>query len=266
MEELVILTGCNGGVGKNTLSLLLENNYKVIGIDIGKTPCIEHKNLRYYQCDLSDKIGRTLVVELIKKNYDSIYAIVNLAGIFMMESIIEGSAKDLEKIINVNFFGMYYLNKELFPLLHEGSKIINMSSEVARYSPQPFMNYYSMSKKMVDTYTDVLRRECNYIGIKVIKIQSGSMNTNMLTKANEEYDTLIENTKYFKSPLTTLKGMMTKELKKTNDPKIISKLILKILTKKKPKICYRVKNSFALRFVNSLPEKWQDKIYKSVIK
>ena len=34
-----------------------------------------------------------------------------------------------------------------------------MASEVARHTPQPFMVYYTMSKKMVDTYSDVLR-EC----------------------------------------------------------------------------------------------------------
>lgn len=266
MTNLVVLTGCNGGVGKVTLSFLLNNGYKVIGLDLAQKSDVKNENFEYISCDISDTTSRENAIAQIIKNHDSIYAIINLAGIFMMESIIEGSAENLEKIVRVNFFGMYYLNKGLFERLSKGSKIINMSSEVARYSPQPFMNYYSMSKKMVDTYSDVLRRECNYLGIKVVKIQSGSMNTNMLSNANEQYDKLIENTKNFKSPLTTLKGMMTKELKKTNDPSIVAKVIVKILKKNNPKICYKIKNSFALRFVNSLPEKWQDKIYKTVIK
>lgn len=262
----VVLTGCNGGVGKSTLSLLLANGYKVYGLDIGEEPIIKDDNLTYIKCDISNEESRNNAIKIVSNDTDELYAIINLAGIFKMESIIEGSSKDLEEIIRINFFGMYYLNKGLFHLLKPNSRIINMSSEVARYSPQPFMNYYSMSKKMVDTYSDVLRRECNYLDIKVIKIQSGSLNTRMLNKANDEYDVLINNTKYFKSPLTTLKGMMTKELKKTNNPDIIGKLIIKILGKKKPKICYRVKNSFALRFVNSLPERLQDYIYKKVIK
>ena len=58
---------------------------------------------------------------------------------------------------------------------------------------------------------------------------------------------------------------MDRELKKKRDPSIISKKIIKILKKKNPKICYRVKNSFALSFVGHLPEKMQDNIYKKVI-
>ena len=59
---------------------------------------------------------------------------------------------------------------------------------------------------------------------------------------------------------------MDKELKKQNDPILVSKVVLKILKKKNPKICYKVKNSFALSFMGHLPEKWQDNIYSKVIK
>ena len=59
---------------------------------------------------------------------------------------------------------------------------------------------------------------------------------------------------------------MDNELKKQNDPKIIGKLVVKILRKKKPKIRYKVKNSFKLAVMGALPESLQDKIYTKVIK
>ena len=59
---------------------------------------------------------------------------------------------------------------------------------------------------------------------------------------------------------------MDRELKKSNDPAIMAKLIVKILKKKNPRIRYRKKNSLAISFVAHLPEKWQDIIYTSVIK
>ncbi len=170
---------------------------------------------------------------------------------------------------------MYYLNKGLFDLLvsyknnHPNDlkpRIINMSSEVAGYSPQPFMAYYSVTKKMVSSYTDVLRRECNYIGVKVVKIESGALKTNMLPSANKEYEEFVKRTKYFVSPLTKLKKMMTRELEKTNDPNKLALKFVKMLEKKNPKITYRYKRSLGLRFVNLLPEKLQDKVYKLVIR
>ena len=92
------------------------------------------------------------------------------------------------------------------------------------------------------------------------------MATNMLKTANDEFEKMADSAEEFKKPLLKLKYMMDRELKKSNNPKIIAELIVKILKKKNPKIRYRKKNSFALWFIGHLPEKWQDEIYKSVIK
>ena len=262
---VVVLTGASGGLGSKTALALLQRKYTVIGIDIADSN-IKDDNYHFYKCDLTNKLERDTLINNIHDEYEHIDVIINLAGIFMMESIVEGNEEHLKKIIDVNFFSSYYLNKGLFDLLDSNSKIINMSSEIAIYSPQPFMAYYAISKKMVDTYSDVLRRECNYIGIKVIKIQSGSMKTKMLSKANDEYDQMVAKTKYFSSPLKKMKYMMDRELVKNANPDIVARLICKIIDAKRPKIAYRIKNSKALRVMNALPEKMQDSIYKKVIK
>ena len=119
---------------------------------------------------------------------------------------------------------------------------------------------------MLDKYNDVLRRELNYIGIKVVKINAGSFNTGLLTKANDEYEKLVENTEVYKEQLTKLKFMMDRELNKSHDPKQFAKVVMKVLNKKNPKICYNVNRSFSLKFISALPEKWQDRIYKKYIK
>ena len=266
MSNLVIVvSGASGGLGSVTSLALLKTGHTVIGIDIADSK-FSDPNYHFYRCDLTNKEERIDLINKLHQEYKHIDVIINLAGIFMMESIVEGSEEHLRKIIEVNFFSMYHLNKGLIDLLDSNSKIINMSSEMAIYSPQPFMGYYVISKRMVDTYTDVLRREANYIGIKVIKIQSGAMKTKMLSKANDEYDQMVATTCYFASPLAKMKYMMDREITKNASPEIISNLICKIIKAKNPKIRYRVKNSKALRLVNALPEKTQDNIYKKVIK
>ena len=265
MNKCVLLTGANGGIGKEILISLLENNYEVISLDISNAN-IKDMNTTFIKCDVSKKEDINNAFNLIKEKTNSLYAIINTIGIFKMESIIEGNEEHFKRMFDVNFFGVYLLNKIMFPLLNKGSRIINLTSEVARYSIQPFEAYYNLSKMTLDKYTDVLRRECNYLGIKVIKVQSGSMNTTLLKTASNEFDEMVNNSTHFEKPLRKLKYMMDRELRKTNNPKIISKLIIKILKKKHPRIRYRKKNSFALWFIGHLPEKWQDNIYKSVIK
>ena len=264
-KKYVLLTGANGGIGKPTLEALLLAGYKVISLDINNNNIVD-LDTTFIKCDVTNSVEINNAFKAVKNITNELYAIVNTIGIFMMESIIEGKTEDFEKIFNVNFFGIYKLNKAMFPLLKKDSRIINLTSEVARYSPQPFQAYYNLTKITLDKYTDVLRRECNYLGIKVIKVQSGSMNTTMLKSADNEFNQMVEQSENFKKPLRKLKYMMDRELKKTNDPKILAKLIVKILNKKHPKIRYRKKNSFALSFIGHMPEKLQDKIYQRVIK
>lgn len=262
--KYVLLTGSSGGIGNTIAKLLLDNGYYVMGADLAK-PLIVDKNYKHFMLDLTNEESVKLLKEEVLSLTDKIDAVINTVGIYRMESVVEGSVKDFRKILDINVMSSFIINKTFIPLLNKNGKIINLTSEIAIYSPQPFMAYYACSKKALDSYSDVLRRECNYLGIKVIKIQSGSMSTNMLPSAEKEFDSFIESTSYFKMPLTKLKYMMDKELKKTNDPIILAKLVVKILKKNNPRIKYRVKNSFALRFMNILPNRLQDYIYRRVI-
>ena len=264
-DKYVLLSGANGGIGSKILPALVKEGYKVIAIDLSNNHISSFDHI-FIKCDVTKKEDINNAYSQIIKHTPSLFAIINTVGIFKMESLIEGNEDDFKKIFDINFFGIYSLTKKLFPLLKEDSRIINLSSEVARYSPQTFQAYYNLSKTALDGYTDALRREANYLNIKVIKIQSGSMSTSLLGNANDEFEKLVKNSPQFEKPLTKLKYMMDRELNKQNDPNIISRLITKILKKKKPKICYRVKNSFALFFMGHLPERLQDYIYKRVIK
>ena len=265
MDKYILLSGANGGIGSHILTSLLKAGYKVISLDISDSH-IKDLATTFVKCDVTSKKDLEKAHKTISKITPSLYAIVNAVGMFKMQSIIEGNEEDFRKIFEVNFFGVYSLNKIMFDLLKEGSKIINLTSELAKYSPQPLQAYYNLSKITLDNYTDSLRRECNYLGIKVIKIQSGSMKTGMLGTANEEFEKMANESKYFAKPMRKLKHMMDKEITKQNDPSILGNLIVKILEKKNPRFCYKVKNSPALALMGALPESIQDKIYLKVIK
>lgn len=264
MDKYVLVTGANGGIGVQIIKQL-KDDFKIIALDIDNSNIVD-ENVIFIKCNVAQEEQIKRAFDEIKEITNNLYAIVNAIGIFKMQSIIEGSSKDFKLIFDINFFGVYLVNKIMYPLLSKGSRIINFSSEVAKHSPQPFEGYYNLSKITLDKYTDVLRRESNYLGIKVIKIQSGSMKTKLLNKASDDYDEMVAASEHFKEPLTKLKYMMDRELNKTNNPEIAAKLVKKILTVKKPKICYKLKNSLALSFIGNMPESWQDGIYLKVIK
>lgn len=264
--EFVLITGAYGGLGRVVMEECLNKGYAVFALDKNIDVHYIRDSVMPVQCDISNEKSLYEAYHLISDYTDKLKAIFNCAGVFYFDTIVEGSEDKLRSIFEINFFGTYRVNKLFTPFLSKGDKIINITSELAEYSPQPFMGCYSISKKMLDSYSDVLRRELNYVGIKVIKIQCGSFRTGLLDKANTEYEIMYNNTEVYKKQLSKLKFMMDRELNKQHNPRDLGKVIRKILNKKNPKICYRIYRSKSLRFMNSLSEKMQDRIYKKVIK
>lgn len=264
-KKYVVVTGASGGLGSATVSYLLEQGYFVIGVDI-KDRDVKHDNYVFFKHDLTLPTHIESFKQEIINLGVKLYAIIHLLGMFKMSSVVEGDENELRKIFDINFFIAFNLNQELIPYIEPNGRIIIVSSELARYSPQPFNGYYAVSKHTVDTYADVLRRECAYIGIKVVKVQCGSFKTKLLNGVNPEYKRMKDQTQYFDKPLTKMKFLMDNELNKGNNPILLAKLMDKILKKKKPKILYKIKNSGVLSFLNFLPERMQDFIYKKAIK
>lgn len=260
----VVVTGAGGGMGKKVCALLAENGYHVFALDIN-SPQFQNENITPISCDVTDADSLLTAKEKISA-YGKLEAIINLAGVFSMESIVFGDEQKLRKIFEVNFWGVYLTNKIFFDILENKAKIVVMSSEVARYSPHPFDAYYTIPKKALDAYCDAFRRECLFLNIKVIKIQAGSFATNMPKKAAEEFETLKNNSPAFDEVLTAFDRFVGKELSKGKKTDVIAQLILKILQSPRPKICYRVHNSMKLKLINMLPEKTQDQLYKITAK
>lgn len=264
--KYALVTGCSNGIGYRTCKKLLESgDYFVFGVDVNKC-LLSNSNFKFIKADLTKEDSFELIKKEVFSVTSSLDAVLNIAGIFKFQTMIEGSEEELRKIIEINFWSVYRLNRALFHFLHKKSKILIFSSECGRYSPQPFNGYYALSKILVDKYADVLRRELSYLGIKVVKVQSGAVRTNLLAKVDGQYKEFVDGSGLYKEPLTKLKYLMDKEIKKQVDPKLCADYLVKIVNKKHPKICYRFKNSRSLRFLNSLPEGVQDKIYRKVIK
>ncbi len=262
----VLVTGAAGGLGSAVCRRLANAGYRVLACDIAPLQTEDERIIPVLLDVTSDESVAGCVKKAVEIT-DCLYAVINLAGVFYMTTLSEGGAQQLSRALEVNVVGMCRLNSALLPLLKPGkSRIINMSSEIGRYSPQPFNGPYAVSKHAADIYTDVLRRELMFAGISVCKIQAGSFGTQMLDIARKQYDTLLENTQLYRHELTVLAPIMTGELEKGYNPEIFARMILRQLRRRKPKRCVRIKNSFKLSLLDALPEGAQDAAYKAALK
>lgn len=263
--KYVLITGANGGLGFSSVKLLLEKGYIVFATDINidNLESIKDKNLFPIVMDVSNSDSVKKAYEQVSNKTFELYAIINFAGILYMESLIEVDIEKLENLMNINVVGPARVNKEFFPLVKTvKGRIINISSEMAYMTSPPFNGPYTMSKYALESYNDSLRRELNFLDIKVINLQLGSFKTPMHNDTIKSYEELFNKTTYFKKQLSKMGKLMQRELNHHNDFKYFHKALLQALENKNPSTCYRVKNSRTLGFISLLPEKTIDNIYK----
>ena len=91
----------------------------------------------------------------------------------MLDSLIEMSDSDFERIFKINLFGAFYINKTFMPLLKRGGRIIMTTSELAPLDPLPFTGIYAITKSALDKYAYSLRMELQLLGICVSVIRAG---------------------------------------------------------------------------------------------
>lgn len=264
--KYVLITGAANGVGKSITEALANNGWMVFATDKDKKTLegMHGRNIIPIYMDVTKE--ETIIDAYMKVGKETIYldAIINNAGTISMGSLIEDDIDKVEKVLNVNLYGMMRVNKAFYPLLNkETGRIININSESGWMSPVPFKGAYTISKYAIEAYNDTLRRELNFLGIKVIKVQCGLFRSSVHKNILSSFRTLINKTKYYKNELKSMSEILKEEFDNPNDVKYIKEVIIEACNSEKPKLCYRVKNNKKLSWMNILPESTIDKIYKN---
>lgn len=257
----VIVTGAAGGIGLATIKYLSENGYYVYAIDIKDIEEIE--NVKSFKCDLTKEEEIINVYNEIKE--EKIDAIVHLSGTYYMDSFIEISESKLKQIFDINFFSIYLVNKTFINLLQDKSKIIITSSELAPLDPLPFNGIYSITKATLENYALSLRQELNLLGIKVIILRPGAINTGLIDESIRNVERIEKETVLYKDNAPLFRKIVEKNESKTIEAIKLAKLINKILNKKNPKLLYKINLNFKLILLSIFPKRMQLYIIKKMI-
>lgn len=184
----------------------------------------------------------------------------------MLNSLVEMSESDFKKIMDINLYGVYLMNKTFLPLLNKGSRIIITTSELAIVDPLPFTGIYAISKTALDRYAYSLRMELQLLGIHVSVIRAGAIQTGMLGVSTQALDRFTEETQLYSCNAKRFHQIVDKVEAKCVSPTKIAELVNKILKKKKPKFAYQINRNFLLKLFNILPTRMQFWAIRKVLK
>ena len=118
----IIVTGVSGGMGLATAKQLIRDGHRIFGLDI-KAPEEQYESLLFFQTDLRNEDAVKAAFQSIQEKTDQIGAIIHLAGIYDLNSLVEMSEEEFLRSYEVNLFSVYRVNKTFLPLLKKGSRI-----------------------------------------------------------------------------------------------------------------------------------------------
>ena len=264
--KYALITGGASGMGRATALKLANNGFTVFSCDINVNT-EEKENIIQIKTDVTSMDSVQEAYKQVLKVTDKLDAVINFAGIIMMNSLIEISEEEFVKIFNINLFGAYRVNKTFFPLVKNGNgKIIITTSEVAENKILPFNAIYGISKKALDAYAQGLTVELGLLNIPVITLRPGAVKTPIIKSSSEQMNSLNENTVLYKDTISKFKQFVDKEHGKGIEPEKIAKVVLKILNKREPKTVYKKNISTKLKLLDILPVKTQIKVLKLILK
>ncbi len=260
----ILVTGSASGIGKATVEILLNKGYYVFGIDIIKMD--DSNNLKSFICDITDEIQLNNVSEYFKSENIVLDAIINVAGIHKMASLVENKYTDLKKLININLLGTMNVNNKFHQFIKKEGRIVIVTSEVASFDPLPFNGLYNISKTALDSYAQALRQELNLLNQKVITIRPGSIKTPLSDGSLIDTESLANNTTLYKKQASKFLKLTKKFMGKTIEPFKVAKLIVKTVEKKRVKLIYKINRNFLLSLLGILPKRIQCFVIKQILK
>ena len=270
--KYVFFTGATGDLGRQCVKILSDSGRWTVFAagtneerlkQLGTWP-----NLVPIRCDITEQASVEAARQFVALQTGKLDAIVNFAGLTAFTSAVEGDIIQMtEKLLAVNVMGMVRVNKVFFEILNKAKgRILNCSSEAGWMTAQPFAAPYFLSKRAVEAYSDSLRRELMFLGIKVIKIQPGSFKTKITEDIYQCYDQTLNCTMYYKNLLIKMKPLMVQELTNNNDPVRLARMVMKALDVRHPRLYYRIGTGKLLSLLEILPERWVDGVYKFFFK
>ncbi|CAG2164274.1 unnamed protein product, partial [Oppiella nova] len=150
---------------------LFKDRLKILAMNVTKRDDID---------DVYTVVERDLI-----DNTESLYAIVNNAGITHLGHVDWGQMEGYKNVINVNTFGTVAVTLKFLPLIrHSKGRIVFMSSVNGRMTFQK-ASHYCMSKHAITAFSDALRRELSrQWGVQVSTIEPAFYRTPLLADNN----------------------------------------------------------------------------------
>lgn len=189
MARVAIVTGATGGIGEKFIHRIsaMDDIEEVwaIGRNREKLDRLkeEHSNVRVIEADIGNG-GMKVINDLIREEDPDIRMLVNNAGVAYMGDFSKMTCDQVVSFCKVNCSAPSELMLICLPFMHEGSRILNISS-ASSFQPNPYLSVYSASKAYLKNLSRALNHELRERKITVTSVCPYWVDTGMLPREKD---------------------------------------------------------------------------------
>jgi len=188
-ENVALITGAAGGIGKEIAKVFGESGCDLILTDINKKELNKTSEeikdelkvkVSSFEMDVTDSQSVKNCIEMAVRENGKIDILVNAAGVSTMNEIINLEENDWDFVFDVNVKGVFLVSKYVaqYMVKRNSGKIINIASMAGRQAAR-FLVHYSASKFAVIGFTEGLAIELARYKINVNAICPAFVKTSM---------------------------------------------------------------------------------------
>ena len=187
MDKIAVVTGATHGIGRATVERLLQAGWDVWGFDLEKqaAPAVPSgRKYRHQYCDVSDPASVKNAFDAVRRETDTIGALVCNAGLTIVGELTEISIEDVDRMYAVNLKGPWLTIREGLDLLQKNASVEDPSRAVLTGSiggmrPKVGNGFYSALKQAAHTIANVLAVELAATGVIINTVAPGTTDTRM---------------------------------------------------------------------------------------
>jgi NADP-dependent 3-hydroxy acid dehydrogenase YdfG len=187
-DKVCVITGAGSGIGRALAENLADRGAKLALSDIDAEGLAETvrrceklgTEVKSDRLDVADREAVLLYADAVKAHFGKVNQVYNNAGIAYHGEVIRSEFKDIQRIMDVDFWGVVNGTKAFLPMLIESGAghVVNVSSLFGLIAV-PGQSAYNAAKFAVRGFTESLRQEM-LVGkhpVKVTCVHPGGIKT-----------------------------------------------------------------------------------------
>lgn len=157
-DKVIVVTGAGSGIGTAIAELLTARGAHVVATDISPGVGADGSG-DFFEQDVGSPASWEALEQFVMKRFGRLDGLVNNAGIYRPETIVDASVVTFRDVARVNIEGVLLGCQSALRLMNAGGSIVNIASAAA-LRPSTTEIAYGMSKAAVVNLTQAVARHC----------------------------------------------------------------------------------------------------------